>query len=88
LPEFWPIGPSPTIPLDRLLRTHHLRQNYIATMGEEFGGVFDRLHNECAWLHLKWSEYVALFGVSRSRTEILNASASGFFVLLRLVALE
>ena len=34
------------------------------------------------WLHLKWSEYVALFGVSQSRVDLLNASARGFFALL------
>jgi hypothetical protein len=36
-------------------------------MGNDLGGQFNRLYNECAWLHLKWSEYGALFGVSQSR---------------------
>jgi hypothetical protein len=64
------------------LTSDEVRQNYIATMGNELGSQFNRLYNECAWLHLKWSEYMALFGVSQSRTDILNASAPGFFVLL------
>ena len=34
------------------------------------------------WLHLKWRVLVALFGVSKSRVDVLNASASGFFGLL------
>lgn len=64
------------------LTSDEVRQDYIDKMGKELSGQFNRLHNECAWLHLKWSEYVALFGVSQSRMDILNASARGFFVLL------
>ena len=59
-----------------------IRQDYINKMGEELGSQFHRLWNECAWLHLKWGEYVALFGTKPSRVELLNASARGFFSLL------
>jgi hypothetical protein len=60
--------------------THEeVRQDYIAKMGEELGGQFNRLTNECAWLHLKWGEYVALFGEKESRVDLLNAAARGFF---------
>ncbi len=64
------------------LTSDEVRQNYIAAMGNDLGGQFNRLYNECAWVHLKWSEYVALFGVSQSRMDLLNASARGFFALL------
>jgi hypothetical protein len=60
-----------------------VRQDYIAKMGDELGSQFNRLHNECAWLHLKWSEYVALFGAKQSRVDLLNASARGFFGLVQ-----
>jgi hypothetical protein len=59
-----------------------VRQDYVANMGKELGLQFNRLYNECAWLHLKWGEYAALFGTSQSRMDILNSSARGFFVLL------
>ena len=63
-------------------RADEVRQDYITTMGNELGAQFYRLSNEYAWLHLKWNDYVALFGVSQSRVDILNASARGFFGLL------
>jgi HEPN superfamily AbiU2-like protein len=64
------------------LTPDQVRQNYITKMGKELGGQFNRIYNECAWLHLKWGDYVALFGTSQSRLGILNASAPGFFRLL------
>jgi hypothetical protein len=70
------------------LTSDEVRQNYIATMGDDLGGQFNRLHNECAWLHLKWSEYVALFGVSQSRMDLLNASAPRLLRPPRLLAPE
>lgn len=64
--------------------THEeVRQDYIAKMGDELGGQFNRLTNECAWLHLKWGEYVALFGDKESRVDLLNAAARGFFGMVQ-----
>jgi hypothetical protein len=68
--------------MDERLTADQVRQDYIAKMGDELGSQFNRLHKECAWLHLKWREYVALFGTSQSQLDLLNASARGFFVLL------
>jgi hypothetical protein len=64
------------------LTSDEVRQDYIATMGDDLGSQFNRLYNECAWLHLKWSEYVWLYGTSPSRIDLLNKSARGFFGLL------
>lgn len=50
-------------------------------MGPELGRVFYQLFNECAALHLKWHEYVVLFGTSPERIRLLNAAAPGFFKL-------
>jgi hypothetical protein len=68
--------------MSRQLTSDEVRQDYIAKMGTELGSQFNELHNECAWLHLKWAEYVALFGEKTSRVDLLNASAAGFFALL------
>ena len=68
--------------MSRHLTADEVRQDYIATMGKELGGQFNRLYNECLWLHLKWSEYVSLYGTSPARIDLLNKSARGFFVLL------
>ncbi len=54
------------------------REN-IAKLGEELGILFNELWNETAWLHLKWGEYVELFGTSPSRIDLLNQSAPLFF---------
>lgn len=64
------------------LTIDEVRQDYVTKMGSELGGQFNRLYNECAWLHLKWGDYVALFGTSQCRMDILNASARGFFAQL------
>lgn len=58
------------------------RVQYVAEMGSDLGAQFHRLVNECAYLHLKWNEYVFLFGTTPERVEQLNASASRFFGLL------
>lgn len=42
------------------------RQEYLAAMGTELGGVFFELRKECVMLHWKWQEFVALFGTKAS----------------------
>lgn len=55
------------------------RQEYVAAMGTELGGVFFELRNECVMLHWKWQEFVALFGTKPERIAILNEAAGAFF---------
>jgi AbiU2 len=56
-----------------------IRQQYIAAMGAELGELFFRYWHECVWLHLKWEEFVVLFGTSPERIELLNCAAKSFF---------
>src|SRR5438093_1029198 len=56
-----------------------VEQRYVEAMGSELGRLFSRLFNECVWLHIKWQEYVALFGKDESRVDLLNKAAPGFF---------
>jgi AbiU2 len=56
-----------------------IRQHYVETMGEDLGAVFYDLWNDCAGLHLKWNEFVALFGKSAAQFRLLNSAAPGFF---------
>jgi len=51
------------------------RAEYILKMGAELGEVYNRLYNECAGLHFKWSKFRALFGTSESRVDLLNSIA-------------
>ncbi|TWT10640.1 hypothetical protein [Reyranella sp. CPCC 100927] len=51
----------------------------VRRMGEPLGVVFDALWQDVVWLHVKWEEYVELYGKRQSRVEILNRSAPLFF---------
>jgi hypothetical protein len=55
------------------------KSDHVAKMGEEIGLVYDALWQEVAWIHKKWEEYVALFGTSQGRIELLNEAAPSFF---------
>lgn len=49
------------------------------SMGDQLGRLYHELSNELAWLYIKWSEYVELFGTKPSRIDLLNNTAGGFF---------
>jgi AbiU2 len=65
------------------LSAAEVEQRYVAAMGRDLGAVHVRLWNECAWLHLKWSEYVILFGTSPSRIDLLNRAAGPFIRIVQ-----
>lgn len=48
-------------------------------MGAGLGHVYTALSNELVWLHLKWANYLALFGTSSERVALLNQTAGSFF---------
>jgi hypothetical protein len=52
-------------------------------MGNELGRLYDALWQEVAWLHVKWREYVTLFGTTPSRIELLNKAAPSFFRVIQ-----
>jgi hypothetical protein len=52
-------------------------------LGSELAPVYRALWNEVAWVHLKWEEFVVLFGTKPSRIELLNRAAGGFFRLVQ-----
>jgi hypothetical protein len=56
-----------------------VEREYIAAMGDELGTLFYRCWNEGAWLHLKWGEYLILFGTKSERVQLLNRTAPSFF---------
>jgi hypothetical protein len=60
-----------------------VKRRYIVAMQPELGQVFYALFNQCAWLHLKWGEYVRLFGTSEERVTFLNRAAPGFFHIVQ-----
>jgi hypothetical protein len=52
-------------------------------MGVDLGHLYHALGNELAWLHIKWDEYVELFGTRSSRVELVNRAAGAFFRLIQ-----
>ena len=52
-------------------------------MGEALGSQFSALWQEVAWLHMKWGEFVELFGTSSERVDLLNQAAPSFFHLIQ-----
>ncbi len=56
-----------------------VQQRYNDLMGRDTGYVFYALFNECCHLHIKWSEYVTLFGHDEDRIKLLNLTAPAFF---------
>lgn len=57
-------------------------------MGEPLGKLFYALWNEVVWLNVKWKEYLELYGTKKTRIELMNRAAPGFFKLLQDVLLE
>lgn len=65
--------------MNRYRTAPETKQYYIEQMGEPLGALFYALWQEVAWLHLKWQEYVELFGKKPSRVDLLNKAAPLFF---------
>ncbi|HEV2039416.1 MAG TPA: hypothetical protein VGT81_05105, partial [Casimicrobiaceae bacterium] len=55
------------------------KQEYIGAMGDVLGSLYHALWQEVAWRHLKWHEYVELFGTKESRIRLINRAAPTFF---------
>jgi hypothetical protein len=55
----------------------------IEAMGADLGRIYTALVDELVWLHMKWSQYLALFGSSPRRVELLNVAAGTFFHVLQ-----
>jgi hypothetical protein len=64
------------------------KEHSIAKMGHELGSHFAVLWQEVASLHMKWEEYVALFGTTPERVETLNRTAPKYFRMLQDVLFE
>lgn len=51
------------------------KADHVAKMGSEIGLVYSALWQEVARINQKWAQYVALFGTSPERIELLNRAA-------------
>ena len=55
------------------------QEDYKHVMGSELGHVYHLLWNECALLHMRFEEFVELFGKGQEQIDIMNETAPGFF---------
>jgi hypothetical protein len=55
------------------------KAEYVTVMGPELGPIFYALYNELSWLHIRWRQYLQLFGEKPSRVDLLNGAAGLFF---------
>jgi hypothetical protein len=59
------------------------KAHYIKKMGQALGEQYSALWQEVAWLHIKWGDYVELFGTKSSRVDFLNQAAPAFIGLIQ-----
>lgn len=59
------------------------KQHYIEIMGDDLGTIYHRLWQEIAWVHMKWGDFITLFGTSESRIELMNDAAPAFCRLIQ-----
>lgn len=55
------------------------QEEYCRVMGKDLGMAYHLLWNECALLHMRWDEYVEMFGKDQEQFDVMNAVAPGFF---------
>lgn len=55
-----------------------LNKSVIAMLGP-LGELYHPLHDELAWLHIKWSDFRRLYATSQERVDLLNKAAPAFF---------
>jgi AbiU2 len=55
------------------------KARFVSAMGEPLGEQFHALWLDVTWLHIKWSQFVEIFGTDAARITLLNRAAGSFF---------
>ncbi|MBA4419273.1 MAG: hypothetical protein C0392_15420, partial [Syntrophus sp. (in: bacteria)] len=69
--------------MGRYLTAEEVKREHIEKLGDNLGSLFHELENEVSSLHMKWEEYLELFGKTPSRIDLLNQSAPVFFRIVQ-----
>lgn len=69
-------------------RVDQCKTEHVQHMGGALGALFNSLYSDLVWLHIKWAEYVELFGTKPERVDLLNSAAPNFFGIMQGVLLE
>jgi AbiU2 len=65
--------------VDRYLSAEKVQKQHVKILGLELGLTYHALYNDCLWLHVKWRQYVELYGTKQERVDLLNRAAGVFF---------
>ena len=65
--------------MGQVLTVDQVRARSLTSMPSPLGEAHYALHNDLAWLHAKWADYLALYGRDHATVELLNAAAPAFF---------
>ena len=61
------------------ISSDQVRNKSVVAMPVPLGEIHHWLHDELAWLHIKWSDFRRLYATSQDRVDLLNAVAPAFF---------
>jgi hypothetical protein len=61
------------------LTAEEVKAKSVAAMSETLGKLHYELHNQIAWLHLKWKDFRALYAATPETIDLLNEAAPEFF---------
>lgn len=64
---------------ERYIDAEGVRQQHLDALGPELGPVYHDLYNQCAWLYVKWHQFLVLYGTKPERIDLLNRTAPLFF---------
>jgi len=60
-----------------------VKKEHINILGKDLGHVFHAIYIDYAWLHIKWEQYVELYGKNPERVKMLNKAAGLFFKVIQ-----
>src|SRR5262245_35209909 len=79
------------------MTSEEIEKQHLDAFGPALGPLYHALHNDVVWLHVKWGQFMKLYGTSQKRIDPLNEAAGFFFrivedalfeeVILRIVRL-
>jgi hypothetical protein len=70
------------------MNAEEVRQQYLTVLGPELGPVCHDLYNQRVWLHVKWHQFLELYGNTPERLDLLNGAAPVFFRIVHDTLLE
>lgn len=59
--------------MNRDMNAEEVQKQHLDILGPDLGPVYHSLYNDCVWLHVKWRQYVELYGIKHA----IQAAAPG-----------